>query len=138
MVNGNSAQVMEQLRARSPEALAIEALTLEEIFVSTLQPQETARMTRTAVLSPALSKEIRALLPLWGASIAALAAAFVWRMAPTSAAGPMLALSAYVVGSLAIGAQSVGQEYAYRTLPMLLSQPPIDGVCISSSSLSPP
>ena len=42
MVNGNSAQVMDQLRARSPEALAIEALTLEEIFVSTLQPQEAA------------------------------------------------------------------------------------------------
>jgi ABC-type multidrug transport system ATPase subunit len=40
VVNGNSAQVMEQLRARSPEMLAIEALTLEEIFVSTLQPQE--------------------------------------------------------------------------------------------------
>jgi hypothetical protein len=42
MVNGNSSQVMESLRARSPEALAIEALTLEEIFVSTLQPQEKA------------------------------------------------------------------------------------------------
>ena len=40
MVNGNSAQVMDRLRAWSPEALAIEALTLEEIFVSTLQPQE--------------------------------------------------------------------------------------------------
>ena len=40
MVNGNAARVMEQLRPRSPEALAIEALTLEEIFVSTLQPQE--------------------------------------------------------------------------------------------------
>lgn len=40
MVNGNSAQVMDQLRAWSPEALAIEVLTLEEIFVSTLQPQE--------------------------------------------------------------------------------------------------
>jgi ABC-2 type transport system ATP-binding protein len=40
MVDGNSARVMELLRARSPEALAIEALTLEEIFVSTLQPQE--------------------------------------------------------------------------------------------------
>jgi ABC-2 type transport system ATP-binding protein len=40
MVNGNSSQVMELLRVRSPEALAIEALTLEEIFVSTLQPQE--------------------------------------------------------------------------------------------------
>jgi ABC-type multidrug transport system ATPase subunit len=42
MVNGNPAQVMEQLRRRSPEALAIESLTLEEIFVSTLQPQEAA------------------------------------------------------------------------------------------------
>jgi ABC-2 type transport system ATP-binding protein len=40
MVNGNSVRVMECLRARSPEALAIEALTLEDIFVSTLQPQE--------------------------------------------------------------------------------------------------
>ena len=81
-------------------------------------------MTRIAVLSPALSKEIRALLPLWGASIAAIAVAFVWReghrfLLP----GPILALFAYVVGSLAIGAQSVGQEYTYRTLPMLLSQP---------------
>jgi ABC-type transport system involved in multi-copper enzyme maturation permease subunit len=81
-------------------------------------------MTRTAVLSPALSKEIRALLPLWGASIAALAAAFAWRdghrfLLP----GPKVALFAYVVGSLAIGAQSVGQEYTYRTLPMLLSHP---------------
>ena len=81
-------------------------------------------MTRTAVLSPALAKEIRALLPLWGASIAAIAAAFVWReghrfLLP----GPRLALFAYVVGSLAIGAQSVGQEYSYRTLPLLLSQP---------------
>jgi ABC-2 type transport system ATP-binding protein len=40
IVNGNTAHVMEQLRARSPEALEIEALTLEEIFVSTLQPLE--------------------------------------------------------------------------------------------------
>ena len=38
-VNGNAQGVYEQLRARSPEALDIEALTLEEIFVSTLQPQ---------------------------------------------------------------------------------------------------
>jgi ABC-2 type transport system ATP-binding protein len=41
IVNGNSAHVLDQLRARSPEQLTIEALTLEEIFVSTLQPQET-------------------------------------------------------------------------------------------------
>jgi ABC-2 type transport system ATP-binding protein len=39
VVNGNAGRVYEQLRSRSPEALAIEALTLEEIFVSTLQPQ---------------------------------------------------------------------------------------------------
>ena len=42
MVNGNAAQVMDQLRAWSPEVLAVEALTLEEIFVSTLQSQEAA------------------------------------------------------------------------------------------------
>jgi ABC-2 type transport system ATP-binding protein len=38
-VNGNGSRVYDELRARAPEALAIEALTLEEIFVSTLQPQ---------------------------------------------------------------------------------------------------
>ncbi len=38
VVNGNAADVMLALRARSPETLSIEALTLEEIFVSTLQP----------------------------------------------------------------------------------------------------
>ena len=81
-------------------------------------------MTRAALLSPALSKEIRALLPLWGASIVAMAAAFVWRDAGRYLLpGPNVAVFAYVVGSLAIGAQSVGQEYTYRTLPMLLSQP---------------
>ena len=38
-VNGNADEVYAQLRVRAPESLAIEALTLEEIFVSTLQPQ---------------------------------------------------------------------------------------------------
>jgi ABC-2 type transport system ATP-binding protein len=38
-VNGNARRVYEQLRALSPEALSMEAQTLEEIFVSTLQPQ---------------------------------------------------------------------------------------------------
>jgi hypothetical protein len=40
MADGDSAQVLDQLRAWSPEAVTIEALTLEEIFISTLQPQE--------------------------------------------------------------------------------------------------
>ena len=37
-VNGNAGRVLDELRARAPEALAMEALTLEEIVVSTLQP----------------------------------------------------------------------------------------------------
>ena len=39
IVNGNAGEVLERLRARSPETLSMEALTLEEIFVSTLQPE---------------------------------------------------------------------------------------------------
>jgi len=40
VVNGNATQVMDALRARSPESLSLESLTLEEIFVATLQPTE--------------------------------------------------------------------------------------------------
>lgn len=40
LVDGNSALVLEQLRARSLETLTTEALTLEEIFVYTLQPED--------------------------------------------------------------------------------------------------
>jgi len=39
LANGNSAAVIEHLRGRAPETLSIEALTLEEIFVATLQHQ---------------------------------------------------------------------------------------------------
>jgi len=38
-VNGNAADVMARLRARSPESLTTESLTLEEIFIATLQPE---------------------------------------------------------------------------------------------------
>jgi ABC-2 type transport system ATP-binding protein len=38
LVNGNAADVLSRLQARSPEALTTESLTLEEIFVTTLQP----------------------------------------------------------------------------------------------------
>jgi ABC-2 type transport system ATP-binding protein len=37
--NGDSADVVERLRSHSPETITTEALTLEEIFVSTLQRQ---------------------------------------------------------------------------------------------------
>jgi ABC-2 type transport system ATP-binding protein len=38
LVNGNSADVLARLQARSPESITTESLTLEEIFVTTLQP----------------------------------------------------------------------------------------------------
>jgi ABC-2 type transport system ATP-binding protein len=40
VAGGNSSDLFERLRARSPEALTTEALTLEEIFVSAVQGQE--------------------------------------------------------------------------------------------------
>ena len=77
-------------------------------------------MIAATLTSPALSKEIRGLLPVWAACMAALAAAFVSR-----SDGLLLdaAIVAYIVGPIALGAQSIGQEYAYHTLPLLLSQP---------------
>ena len=38
LVNGNASEVLDRLKARSPETLTTESLTLEEIFVATLQP----------------------------------------------------------------------------------------------------
>jgi ABC-2 type transport system ATP-binding protein len=43
LVNGNAAAVLERLQMQSPEALTTEALTLEEIFVTALQPDVPAR-----------------------------------------------------------------------------------------------
>jgi ABC-2 type transport system ATP-binding protein len=42
VTTGNPAAVIDQLRARAPEDVRSEALTLEEIFVSTLQPDGAA------------------------------------------------------------------------------------------------
>jgi ABC-2 type transport system ATP-binding protein len=39
VANGNSETLIDRLRARSPELITAEALTLEEIFISTLQPK---------------------------------------------------------------------------------------------------
>ena len=74
---------------------------------------------RTSRLIPAdLSKEIRALLPLWLGSVAlvwagGLGGRFLFR------AGFL----AYLLGSAALGALSIGQEYTNRTFPLLLSLP---------------
>jgi hypothetical protein len=37
MADGNSAQLVEQLRAHAPESIRTEALSLEDIFVSTVR-----------------------------------------------------------------------------------------------------
>ena len=74
---------------------------------------------RGAALGRSAIKEFRALMPVWLASLAAmLAAVLVGR----SFVGT-LAIVAYVVGSVAVGALSIGHEYANRTLPVLLTQP---------------
>jgi ABC-2 type transport system ATP-binding protein len=39
LVNGNAADVTARLQSRSPEAMTSESLTLEEIFVATLEPR---------------------------------------------------------------------------------------------------
>jgi ABC-2 type transport system ATP-binding protein len=39
IAEGNAAEVLDRLRAHSPDALTVEALTLEEIFVCTVQPR---------------------------------------------------------------------------------------------------
>src|SRR4029453_6837051 len=64
-------------------------------------------------------KEIRALLPAWLACAAAIVAGgFLERREALSAA-----VFAYVLGSVALGALSIGHEYTSRTLVLLLSQP---------------
>lgn len=76
-------------------------------------------MTRAGVTRASLSKEVRGQLLLWAACIAALTGALLRPGGLLMSA----AVVAYVVGPLAIGAQTVGQEYGYRTMPMLLAQP---------------
>ena len=39
ITDGNATEIIARLRSQSVEALSAESLTLEEIFVSTLQPQ---------------------------------------------------------------------------------------------------
>jgi hypothetical protein len=65
------------------------------------------------------AKELRVLLPLWLAALATVAAGFISTEPRILIAG----LLAYGIGSIALGALSVGHEYGYRTLGVLLAQP---------------
>ncbi|HET9385086.1 MAG TPA: ABC transporter permease, partial [Gemmatimonadales bacterium] len=64
-------------------------------------------------------KELRGLLPLWLATAATMAAAAVYPRSEFL----VLGLCAFPLGTVSLGAFSVGQEYSYRTLPVLLAQP---------------
>jgi ABC-type transport system involved in multi-copper enzyme maturation permease subunit len=74
-------------------------------------------VTHGAVLTA--RKEIRALFPAWLACAGLLLAVYLRADAEFYGA----ALLAYGMGAIALGALSIGHEYAGRTLPLLLSQP---------------
>jgi ABC-2 family transporter len=77
-------------------------------------------VTRTL---PGVIKETRALLPVWLACIVAIGAGAIGPVRELNPAFADLALFAYVLGSLALGAQSIGHEHTDRTLEILLAQP---------------
>ena len=76
-------------------------------------------MSRAVLFSPGIRKEVRALLPTWVASVAAIFAAAVIPEVGFSRFPSFI----FLIGMLALGAQSVGHEYTHRTLPVFLSLP---------------
>ncbi len=66
-------------------------------------------------------KEFRALLPTWAASAVAILLGFL--PALRGADSLTVSLLAYIIGTVALGAQTIGHEYGYRTVGFLLSQP---------------
>jgi len=73
-------------------------------------------MSLSLTLSPAVRKEVRALLPTQIASIAAIFAAAIVPEVGFSRFPSFI----FLIGVLALGAQSVGHEYTHRTLPVFL------------------
>ena len=82
-------------------------------------------MTGTSRLPLAFVKEVRALLPVWGAATLALAAALVAgrEMRLSGSLVYTLGVLVYALGAVLLGAQSVGHEYTHRTMASLLAQP---------------
>ncbi|MEX2662450.1 MAG: hypothetical protein WD227_11000 [Vicinamibacterales bacterium] len=73
----------------------------------------------TAALTHSVAKELRALLPAWTVCAAIIAATGLLQFSTFTPLG----LLVYGLGSVGLGAQLMGQEYAHRTLGLLLSQP---------------
>jgi hypothetical protein len=76
-------------------------------------------MTRVMLLPSAVTKEIRALLPTWLACMIVLVAAGMLGDPRLDALGLLVC----GLGSVALGALSIGHEYTHRTLSLLLTQP---------------
>lgn len=74
---------------------------------------------RQSALAAWSVKEFRALLPLW----VACAIPILARDLVSGFFLPMIATFAYGFGSIALGAQSVGHEFGYGTMGVLLAQP---------------
>jgi len=72
-----------------------------------------------SAVSASIRRELRALLPIW----AACGTAFVLASRFEPRYMPNLAAILFVFGCLALGAQSMGHEYAHRTVDLLLTQP---------------
>jgi hypothetical protein len=72
-----------------------------------------------------LAKETRALLPVWGACLAAFGGLIALRAWGAVSDGGLQAFGMLTYGGacLALGALSVGHEYSHGTLALLLSQP---------------
>jgi hypothetical protein len=64
-----------------------------------------------------IAKEIRALLPVWAAAVAALIASALVRDLYR------FGIPAYFVAAATLGAMSVGHEYSHRTLSLMLTLP---------------
>ena len=76
-------------------------------------------MTRVMLLPFALTKEIRALLPTWLACMMVLVTVGMLGDPRLYALGLLVC----GLGSVALGALSIGHEYTHRTLALLLTQP---------------
>ena len=70
----------------------------------------------TSLRVPQLTKEARALGPIWLGAILAV-------IVGDGLGAVTIPIVAFAVGAIALGAHSLGHEYGYRTLPTLLAQP---------------
>mgnify|MGYP003525327211 CR=1 FL=1 len=76
-------------------------------------------MTLALPFAPPLAKEVQGVGTTWLAAVAAV----VVTAAVDLPFLPNIEIAAYLLGSVSLGALSMGQEYSHRTLPLWLSQP---------------